>query len=110
MTQADEKVLRYRGVIKNLPSIKAVVKHAEACVKEMNWFSRHITARGVVQRVKNMKGLRRQELSLPESDPLHHTPASYVLWLDEAGNPQACVIDERSNVPIMSGRLENRDT
>lgn len=104
MEQAGAKVSSYRAIVTDLPSIKALVDHAQSCLRQMSWFSRNVTARGIVEEVRAVKGLDLKDLSSSGTDPFQDVPASYVLWLDENGNPQACVVDKlTSEAPANSG-------
>lgn len=88
-----QKSMEYRGVLESLPVLDDVKRHAQACVEEMGWWERSLTARGVVRQVARVG-------SLPLSDADRHAPDvgtgthdSYVFWQDQGGQIQVKLLD-----------------
>lgn len=94
ITRAEEKVTKYCELLKNIPSIEAVAKHAQSCIDQMSWFSRLISNRGIISKVKEAKSLDIKDIR-PAITSSEEISVSYAIWLDEKGVAQASIINEK---------------
>ena len=94
MSGTCEKAKEYRGIMESLPLLEDVKQHAQACVQEMAWWERHLTARGIVREVDRISTLPLGDSRPPNLDGGAGTSHSYVFWQDQDGRIQVKLLNQ----------------
>ena len=84
LDKANAKVGEHRELLENLPSVEGVKSRAQACVEEMSWWERNISARVVRKETAKLTSLKLRDARLPVRSSESLTEGSYVFWKDEA--------------------------
>ena len=70
--------------VKQLPSVKEIERHAEACLKEMHWWEQLFDFGQTHREVQSSKKLGLKDVS-PQPKALQSSLNGYVFWRDEKG-------------------------
>jgi len=87
----QERVGIYQEVLADRLSIGQIQAHARACVDEMSWWQRKVSARGIVRAVRDANQLQDDDggaRALAVEPSLEPRP-DLIIWRDESGRNQA---------------------
>jgi len=75
------------ALLSTLPTLDPLFRHASDCVKQMNWFQRHLFDRGTAQEVKQLRKQRVEQMKSEQtaSRSLTENVPSYCFWKDDEG-------------------------
>lgn len=85
MKQIQQMVMEDRRTLECLPDFGEVKQHAVACVNEMSWFERSITARGVVRDVNGSSPVPPRIGNPDVLSDANETRGQYVFWQEPDG-------------------------
>jgi hypothetical protein len=78
------KIIAYRKIIEDLPSIEQIHQHATRCLEAMHWWDRHIFHRGTVKKVKSLRESDLKDVKLNPRQAQNQV-CGYAFWQDETG-------------------------
>jgi hypothetical protein len=87
------KVEEYKQVMDDLPSVEGLERHAQACVDEMGWWHRNVSARSVGHEVSQLPELEIRDVQVPKAGDQLPETASYVFWKDQDGATHARMLE-----------------
>jgi hypothetical protein len=85
LARIQEKACEYGRAMASLPMLGELQQHARACLEEMGWWERNLTARGIVRDVERAATLPFTAMPPQASAPPSGAPPSYVFWQDADG-------------------------
>lgn len=97
------KMQTHCRAVENLPSVKEIEHHAEACLKAMHWWDQLFDFGQTSKEVRASKQLNLKDVQ-PHSTVLQQSLSSYVFWRDREGTHVFSMLGEDLQLMLVKER------